>query len=165
MITKNTHTTREGLNDYTTRVCAAAVSIAISFFILLLCMSSGKSHHATTRNRDRVDSQSGAEGTHGGGEASSIPGSSTAGNSINTGAGTSGAGSGVVSGSMHSYGSSLGWGGGGGGGWMRNFVGSASAAAQAGYGIGLTAGLEPEMSGDKRALWACFCSFKTKRER
>ncbi|CAM9362644.1 unnamed protein product, partial [Sphacelaria rigidula] len=36
--------------------------------------------------------------------------------------------------------------------------------AQAGYGRGLTAGLEPGMGGDRRALWTCFCSFKTRRK-
>lgn len=56
--------------------------------------------------------------------------------------------------------------GGGGGGWrQRNFVGVGGSAARAGYGFVVTMDLEPGMSGDRRALWTCFCSFKTRRKR
>ncbi|CAM9481845.1 unnamed protein product, partial [Ectocarpus sp. 12 AP-2014] len=54
---------------------------------------------------------------------------------------------------------------GGGGGWrQRNFVGLGGSAARAGYGFVVTMDLEPGMSGDRRALWTCFCSFKTRRK-
>ena len=68
---------------------------------------------------------------------------------------------------VYSYGAGGADGGGyGGGGWRRrNFVGSAGAAARAGYGFLVTTDLEPGIGGDRRALWTCFCSFKTRRKR
>ncbi|CAM9654277.1 unnamed protein product, partial [Ectocarpus fasciculatus] len=47
---------------------------------------------------------------------------------------------------------------------QRNFVGVGGSAARAGYGFVVTMDLEPGMSGDRRALWTCFCSFKTRRK-
>lgn len=97
-----------------------------------------------------------------------MPGST---GSNNTGGSVGHGGSGVTVGgtAVHSYSYSYGAGkadGGGGSGWRRrNFVGSAGAAARAGYGFVVRTDLEPGIGGDRRALWTCFCSFKTRRKR
>lgn len=122
---------------------------------------SGKSHHPQTRTRDRFDSQSTAP--EGAGDFVSMPGSvgstTTGGSAVHGGVAMASAGTAV-----YSYGAGVA--DGGGGGWRRrNFVGSAGAASRAGYGFLATTDLEPGMSGDRRALWTCFCSFKTRRKR
>lgn len=134
-----------------------------------LSPDTGKAHHPTARARDRIDSQSWVPDSGYGGETPSMPGSIASSTTSGVGGGGGGAGSGGGGGGIYNHGGGGGWGGGGGGsgggGWRRSNVGFASAPAQAGYGFGLTAGLEAGMGGDRRALWGCFCSFKTRRKR
>lgn len=123
-----------------------------------------KAPHTTTRTRDRIDSLSWVPE---GGLALETPVMSTSTVSANTagvGGGMGGGGSSFGISFLPSY-NGHGVGGTGVAGWRRSYVRSASPAAQAGYGVGLVAGLEHGMSGDKRALWGCFCSFKTRRRR
>ena len=133
-------------------------------YMLVHGVTTGKAH-TTGRARDRIDSLSWVpEG------AAEAPPSMTMSSMSSTT--TGGLGSGTTPGLISSFSGqgfpgSLGGGGGGAGvgEWRRGYVRSASPAAQAGYGLGLVAGLEPGMGGDKRALWCCFCSFKTRRKR
>lgn len=127
-------------------------------------INTGKSHYPQARTRDRVDSQSTAPESSYAGESSSIPGSigsNTTGGSVGHGGSAAAVGGTTV----YGYGAG-GADGGRGSGWRRrNFVGSAGAAVRAGYGFVVTTDLEPGIGGDRRALWTCFCSFKTRRKR
>lgn len=133
-------------------------------------MIAAKGTHTTSRTRDRIDSLSGVPE---GGLALETPAVSTSTVSASTagvGGGMGGGGSSfginfLPSYNGHGVASAAGVGGTGVAAWRRSYVRSASPAAQAGYGVGLVAGLEHGMSGDKRALWGCFCSFKTRRRR
>lgn len=112
-----------------------------------------------------MDSQSTVPESGHAGESSSIPGSIGSSNTAGGSVGHGGSSVGVGGTTMYGYGVG-GADGGGGGGWRRrNFVGSAGAAARAGYGFVMTTDLEPGVGGDRRALWTCFCSFKTRRKR
>lgn len=133
-------------------------------------MTVAKAPHTTTRTRDRIDSLSWVPE---GGLALETPAMSTS--TVSTG--TAGVGGGMGGGgssfginflpSYNSHGvvAAAGIGGTSVAGWRRSYVRAATPATQAGYGVGLVAGLEHGMSGEKRALWGCFCSFKTRRRR